>query len=66
MRVIRRIVLTLLTKVLYEFDCFKEKVHHFKNFGPGNAAILRSCPETNLHASKVVLIFKIRRVRLKN
>ena len=29
MRVTRRIVLTHLTKVLYEFGCFKEKVWSF-------------------------------------
>ena len=32
MRVTRRIVLTLLTKVLYKFGCFKEKVWSFLTF----------------------------------
>ena len=32
MRVTRRIVLTLLTKALYEFGCFKEKVWSFLKF----------------------------------
>ena len=50
MRVTRRIVLILLTKVLYKFGCFKEKVWSPLNFCVWQAAILLSCPETILHA----------------
>ena len=62
MRVSRRIVLTLITKALYKFGCFKEKVWSFLKFWTCNAANLLSCPETILHEKDHKFITKSFRI----